>query len=94
MNDEEQIELQIHLARDEESGWWYVAHSDIPGLVLEAETAAALIQKIEAAAPEMIELNHREIVGRDVAGERERAEPRAVRQAWRPVFDSPLGAYA
>lgn len=94
MSDQLNVELQIHLARDDETGWWYIAASDIPGLVLEAKTPAGLIQKIEEAAPEMIELNYDEIVGRHGEGSRGRKGAALDRPAWayRPVFDSPLAA--
>lgn len=55
------IELEIHLAKDEESGLWYIAQSELPGLRLEADTAADLIRAIEDVAPDLIELNHDEI---------------------------------
>lgn len=90
-------DLNVHLARDEESGWWYVGESDIPGLVLEAETAAELMRKIELAAPEMIQLNLAEIVAVHLEGEAgHSAEAAPTHRTWayRPIFDSPLAACA
>jgi hypothetical protein len=94
----ETFELTVHLARDDETGRWYIAESDIPGLWLEADDPIALIERIKLAAPEMIELNEAEII----ASCRSRAKTRkpwAVtglpRPSIRPVFDSPLElAYA
>ena len=80
------IELNIHLAHDDEADVWYVASSDIPGLFLEADTPQALISRLAEAAPEMIELNLAEILKmHEVKQEKE------APQVWlRPVFDSPL----
>ncbi len=51
------IELAVHIARDAASDRWYITESDVPGLWLEAPTATALIDRIMAAVPELIELN-------------------------------------
>lgn len=75
----EATELQIHIKFDEEAKRWYIARSDIPGLRLEADTASELIERIAAAAPELVELN----------SQREEAESRPA-LSWKPVFDSPL----
>jgi len=75
------IELDVHLARDPETGRWYVAESDIPGLWLEADDPIALIERISVAAPELIELNAPGASVTDRASARHRI---------RPVFDSPL----
>jgi len=80
-----QIELAIHLAYDDEADIWYVAETDIPGLILEAETSQALIERLIAAAPEMIALNLAEILQSKVGTSM--ARPKI---ALRPVFDSPL----
>ena len=42
---------------DGEAGVWYVRNSSVPGLSLEAETPAALLNKIEVAVPELLTLN-------------------------------------
>jgi hypothetical protein len=83
-----EIELQVHLAKDEESGIWYIAQSDIPGLRLEAESSQALIQKVQDVAPEMIELNVREILSAKAPKPKAWDEKPALKI--RPVFDSPL----
>lgn len=89
----ESFELSVHLARDDETGRWYVRESDIPGLWLEADDAFALMQRIQDAAPEMIELNLDEIVRACRARDAAAHIPYQVspaRPAWKPVFDSPL----
>jgi Domain of unknown function (DUF1902) len=80
------IELNIHLAYDQDAKVWYIADSDIPGLCLEADNPQALIARIEASAPEMIELNKAEILAKH-DGKRSEKPPRL---SLRPVFDSPL----
>ena len=78
------LDLKVHLARDAETGRWYIAESDIPGLWLEAPTASALMDRVALAAPEMIELNLQEILARFGA------TTEAFRSNVLPVFDSPL----
>jgi predicted RNase H-like HicB family nuclease len=73
-------EFEVHIARDSETGRWYIRQSDIPGLWLEAATAQDLISRIAAAAPELIELNAAEMF----------PDGRPRQAAIRPVFDSPL----
>ena len=77
------IELNVHLAYDDEADVWYVAASDIPGLRLEADNPQHLIDRIEKCAAELIALNFDEVAEKRVS----RKKP-AV--AVRPVFDSPL----
>lgn len=83
MADAGQIELRVHLAYDAEASRWYVSDSEVPGLRLEADDAATLIRRIEEAAPELIELNAREIGQR--FGHRPGGTVRIT-----PVFDSPI----
>lgn len=78
------IELNVHLAYDDEAEVWYVAESDIPGLSLEADNPQRLIERIEKCACELIQLNAEEIAQRYAP--RKKMAPVAVR----PVFDSPL----
>jgi hypothetical protein len=85
-NVHKKIELKIHIAHDTDTGVWYVAESDIPGLCLEAENPQALIARIEACALEMIELNASEILAKHDGKRRTMTQ----RVALRPVFDSPL----
>ena len=77
------IELKVHLARDEATGRWYIAESELPGLRLEADTVHDLIRQIEEVAPELIELNFEEISARFSGGER-------VPVSIRPLIDTPL----
>jgi hypothetical protein len=77
------IDLCIHLAFDAEARRWYVAETDVPGLCLEADDPASLIRKIEAAAPEPIELNGEEV-------ERRFGLKRGDRMRLTPVLDSPI----
>lgn len=78
------LDLKVHLARDDATGRWYIAESDIPGLWLEAPTASALMDRVALAAPEMIELNRQEILAR-FGATATTDRPNVV-----PVFDSPL----
>ncbi|MCA1653354.1 MAG: DUF1902 domain-containing protein [Sphingomicrobium sp.] len=93
------IELKVHVARDEETGVWYIAASDIPGLRVEADTADELIRKVDDIGPELIELNIEEIVAAQkpsrAAKTRTKPDspgrpPDRPRTVIRPVFDSPL----
>lgn len=87
------VELKVHIARDDETGIWYVAESDIPGLRLEADDPMALIERIRVAAPEMIELNQAEILANNTVAQRTvdyRDAERKVMPSLTPIFDSPL----
>lgn len=42
---------------DDEAHVWYVADSDVPGLVTEAETVEAMDAKLRRMIPELLELN-------------------------------------
>ncbi|HEX8401916.1 MAG TPA: DUF1902 domain-containing protein [Allosphingosinicella sp.] len=82
------VELEVHIARDEETRCWYVARSDLPGLRLEADSASDLIREIENVAPDLIQLNHDEIVG---AHTHDTARPGDARTfAIRAIIDTPL----
>ena len=48
---------KVQLAWDNESKVWTATSEDIPGLILEDESADKLIQRVILAAPEIIELN-------------------------------------
>jgi len=96
---EETFELKVHIACDDETGRWYVAESDVPGLRLEDADPAKLIARIEMAVPELVELNLDEIVescrARKPEAYAKHSEVEWKRPAWRPVFDSPFRpAYA
>jgi len=42
---------------DEEAKVWYVAETNVPGLSLEAPTSDALLERLDCAVPELLELN-------------------------------------
>lgn len=90
------FELKVHLARDEETGRWYVAESDIPGLRLEDADPLKLVARVQEAAPELIELNEEEILAACAATSV--STPKCIekpRPSILPVFDNPLAlAYA
>ena len=48
---------KIQFFGDNESKVWTATSEDIPGLILEDESATKLIQRVMLAAPEIIELN-------------------------------------
>lgn len=54
---EGRVSLKVHLKHDPEKDIWYVSHTDVPGLSLESDTPAKLLDRIIAAAPELIEEN-------------------------------------
>jgi hypothetical protein len=83
------IELQVHLAQDAETGLWYVAETQVPGLRLEAESVHDLIRKVADLAPELIDLNREEIAAshdKRLAGPEAKRPPVTIR----PVIDTPL----
>ena len=53
----------ILVEHDEEVGVWYVADSDVPGLVTEAESVEAMVEKLKVLVPELLEANG--IIGDD-----------------------------
>ena len=53
---------KIQLVWDNEAKVWLATSEDIPGLILEDESAGKLIQRVMLAAPEIIELNSAERV--------------------------------
>jgi predicted RNase H-like HicB family nuclease len=42
---------------DDEAGMWVATSEDVPGLVTEAPTFEALLDKLRVMVPEMLELN-------------------------------------
>ena len=42
---------------DDEAKVWYVTESNVPGLTTEAATLDAMVKKLEALVPEMLEEN-------------------------------------
>lgn len=92
---QEIYELKVHLARDDETGRWYVANSDIPGLRLEADNPMDLIARIQDAAPELLELNGDEVLEACRARNPQPKKKAAVQAEKRapsilPIFDSPM----
>lgn len=90
------ISLQVHLDYDDEACVWFVAKSDIPGLSLEAESAPKLVERVLAAAPELLELNAH-LLGHAASQEEPRLNmPELIGPVRRPrlnvmpVFDRPL----
>lgn len=47
----------VQLVWDDEAEVWMATSDDIPGLILEDDSADKLIQRVMLAAPEIIELN-------------------------------------
>ncbi len=83
------IELKVHLAQDADTGVWYVASSEVPGLRVEAESVHDLIRKVQDIAPELVDLNREEIAarhGKRLAGPEAERPPVTIR----PVIDTPL----
>ena len=48
---------QVEARWDAEAGVWVAESNDIPGLVAEAESKNALVEKIRVLVPELFELN-------------------------------------
>lgn len=48
---------QVDARWDSEPGVWVAESEDIPGLVAEAESMNALVQKVRVLVPELFELN-------------------------------------
>lgn len=83
------IELQVHLAQDPQTGLWYVASSEVPGLRLEAESVHELIRQVEDIAPELVDLNRDEIAASHdtrLSGPPDQRPPVAIR----PIIDTPF----
>ncbi len=53
------MNYSINITWDEESFVWIATSEDIPGLVLESGSADALIERVKAAAPELLEMNNK-----------------------------------
>ncbi len=48
---------QVEARWDSEAGVWVAESNDIPGLVAEAESMNALVEKVRVLVPELFELN-------------------------------------
>jgi predicted RNase H-like HicB family nuclease len=55
--------VHVTAAFDDEAGVWYVADSDLPGLVTEAETFEALRAKLPAIVEDIIDANDLDMRG-------------------------------
>ena len=53
------MEYIINFIWDNEAGVWIASSDDVPGLVLEAGSFDALVERVRFAAPELLELNGR-----------------------------------
>ena len=49
--------FEIRAQWDDEAGVWVAESDDVPGLVAEAGSPKALIQKLQSLIPELLELN-------------------------------------
>ncbi len=58
--------LKVAARWDEEGRVWWAESADIPGLVTEAPTFDALIERITQIAPEIIELNRVVPIGTEI----------------------------
>ena len=47
----------VHAQWDDEANVWVASSDDVPGLVTEADTTEALVQKLKTLIPELLELN-------------------------------------
>ena len=52
-------ENKVHVLWDGEAEVWVAESDDVPGLVAEAESMEALIEKLKVLIPELLELNGR-----------------------------------
>lgn len=50
-------DYKVRASFDDEANVWYVSDSELPGLSTCADTLDALIQRVQAVAPELAELN-------------------------------------
>ena len=50
-------EYLIQFLWDKEAAVWVATSDDIPGLVLESGSFDALVERVRAAAPELLEMN-------------------------------------
>ena len=53
------MKCTVKLIWDEDAGVWITDSDDVPGLFLESESFDELIEKIRAAAPELLRLNRK-----------------------------------
>ena len=53
------MKCEINVQWDEEAGVWFATSEDVPGLVLESGSFDALLERVRAAVPELLDLNRR-----------------------------------
>jgi predicted RNase H-like HicB family nuclease len=51
------MEFQVHATWDQEASVWVAESDDVPGLVTEADTLEALLDKVRGLIPELLEAN-------------------------------------
>lgn len=64
----------VNVIWDDEASVWVATSDDIPGLVLEAGSFDALLERVRFAVPELLELNHVEKLPLDLTFLSERHE--------------------
>lgn len=64
----------INVIWDDEASVWVATSEDIPGLVLEAGSFDALLERVRFAIPELLELNHNKKLSLDLTFVSERHE--------------------
>jgi hypothetical protein len=64
---------EVQARWDSEAGVWVAESDDIPGLVAEAESMNALVEKVRVLVPELFELNGGLELGQKVVDVRVRA---------------------
>lgn len=64
----------VNIIWDDKASVWVATSEDIPGLVLEAGSFDALLERIRFAIPELLELNHSKPLPLDLTFVSERHE--------------------
>ena len=49
--------LEVHAEWDDEAGVWVATSDDVPGLVTEAPSTEALVERLKVIIPELMALN-------------------------------------
>lgn len=57
------MEFTVRIEWDPEASVWWVAESDVPGLVTEAPTVEQMFRKLEVMIPELLEANNVALTG-------------------------------
>ena len=53
------MEFVVNFTWDSEAGVWVATSDDVPGLVLESGSYDALVERVNYAIPELLELNNK-----------------------------------